>query len=186
MTWRMQTRVADRRRGRWWLGAGFMVGGAVAAIYFLDPEHGRARRIRFTERATHAARALRRNSIRELTYARGTVKGRLLHLFNGGPSEFVEGSTLLDRVESELFRDRSIPHGRLTFEVEGTTVILRGQVQPDDMARIEAAVRKIPGVTDVKSLMHPPGTPAPNKADALIASANAAAEERERSRLPES
>jgi hypothetical protein len=41
------------------------------------------------------------------------------------------------------------------------------------MHRIEEAVRKVPGVTAVTSLLHMPGTPAPNKAEALAASKEA-------------
>lgn len=185
MTWRLNPRVDERRRGRWWLGAGAVLASAAAAIYFLDPERGHERRTRFAERAAHTARTVRRRSLREVSYIRGTLRGRLTHLLSGEPPEFADGSTLLDRVESELFRDRTIPHGRLTFEVEDTTVILRGEIEPHDMARIAVAVRRIPGVTEVKSLMHAPGTPAPNKAEALFASAQAAADERERGRLPE-
>jgi hypothetical protein len=169
---------------KWWLGAGLVVGSAAAAAYFLDSEHGASRRTRIAGRTAHAARTARRRAQRELSYARSTVRGRWVHATTGMPPEAVDGRTLLDRVESELFTDRSIPHGRLTFEVEGTTIILRGQVDsPDEMARIEAAVRRIPGVSEVRNLMHTPGTPAPNKMDALIASANAEAEERENSRL---
>lgn len=184
MTWRMETRMAERPHRRWWLGAGVLIGGAVAAAYFLDPESGDARRTRFAERTAHAARVARRRAARELHYARNTVKGKLVHLTNSGSPELLEGRALLDRVESELFTDRTIPHGRLTFEAEGTTVILRGQLDSaEQMAHVEEAVLKIPGVSDVKSLMHVPGTPAPNKKDALTASANAEVEERESKRL---
>jgi hypothetical protein len=83
-----------------------------------------------------------------------------------------EGRTLLDRVESELFANRSIPHGQLSFEVEDRTVVLRGQLDsPASIAEVEEAVRKIPGVSGVKNLLHLTGTPAPNKAAALRVSA---------------
>ena len=184
MTWRMQTRGIDRPRRRWWLGAGMVIGSAAAAVYFLDPQRGRSRRLRFADRTTHVARTAQRRALREFHYARHTVEGRLSHLTGAAMPTVLEGPALLDRVESELFTDPMIPHGRLTFEVEGTTIILRGQVDSaEDMARIEEAVRKIPGVSAVKSLLHAPGTPAPNKKDALIASANAEAEERESGRL---
>ena len=53
-------------------------------------------------------------------------------------------------------------------------MILRGQLEsPAEMHHVEEAVRRVPGVTEVKSLFHTPGTPAPNKADALVASAKA-------------
>lgn len=183
MTWRMQTRVTDRPRRRWWVGAGMVIGSAAAAVYFLDPERGRSRRIRIADRTAHVARTAQRRALRELHYARHTVEGRLSQLTGRAMPSVLEGPALLDRVESELFTDPTIPHGRLTFEVEGTTIILRGQLDSaEDMAHIEEAVRKIPGVSAVKSLLHAPGTAAPNKKDALIASANAEVEERQRSR----
>ena len=184
MTWRMQSRVAERPHRRWWLGAGVMIGGAAAAAYFLDPQRGHSRRIRFAERTAHMARTARRRAKREVDYARSTVRGKLHHLASGELPDLLEGRALLDRVESELFTDRRIPHGHLTFEVEGTTVILRGELESaEEMAYVEDAVRKIAGVSEVKSLLHAPGTAAPNKKDALIASANAEAEERESNRV---
>jgi osmotically-inducible protein OsmY len=109
------------------------------------------------------------------------VRGRLAHLASGEGARFAEDRTLLDRVESEVFANRSIPHGRITFEVEGTQVILRGQLNSaEEMHRIEEEVRKVPGVTGVTSFFHMPGTPAPNKADAIAASAEAARKEESR------
>lgn len=138
------------RRG-WWLGAGMVVTSAVTAAYFLDHKHG------------HARRAL--------------LAGRVRHLMPRAPEGPAAGSTLLDRVESELYADPTIPHGRISFDVVDTTVTLRGQLDSiADMARVEEAVRRIPGVAHVKSFLHMPGTPAPNKIPALIASATAASE----------
>lgn len=184
MTWRLQTRATERPHRRWWLGAGVVIGGVAAAAYFLDPQRGHSRRIRLAERTAHVARTARKRARREINYARSTVRGKLTHLKDGEFPELLEGRALLDRVESELFTDRKIPHGHLTFEVEGTTVILRGELESaEQMAYVEDAVRDIPGVSEVKSLLHAPGTAAPNKKDALIASANAEAEERENNRL---
>ncbi len=179
MTWRMNPRVAEQRRSRWWLGAGLMVAATAAVVFFLDPEQGRGRRIRVVERAEHMGRIARRRTGRRLAYARHTIQARIAQLTGATPPEPLEGRELLDRVESELFADRSIPHGRLTLEAEGTTVVVRGEVEgADDMAKIEAAILEVPGVSAVRSLMHTPGTPAPNKIDALIASDHAEAEER--------
>jgi osmotically-inducible protein OsmY len=159
---------------RWWIGAGVLAGAAAAAAYFLDPENGKARRIRFVERSGHVARVAEHRARRQARYVEHTVRGRLEHLTAGDRPRYAEDRTLLDRVESELFANRSIPHGKITFEVEGTTVILRGELaSSDEMRRVEAAVREIPGVTGVTSLFHMPGTPAPNKAEALAASAKA-------------
>lgn len=159
---------------RWWLGAALLAAASAAAAYFLDPQNGRSRRIRVVERSSHLARLAEHRARRQARYIEHTVRGRLGHLAGGDVPRYAEDRTLLDRVESELFANRSIPHGKITFEVEGTTVILRGQLESaEEMDVVEEAVRHIPGVTGVTSLFHMPGTPAPNKADALAASAKA-------------
>ncbi|HET7419756.1 MAG TPA: BON domain-containing protein [Candidatus Dormibacteraeota bacterium] len=157
---------------RWWIGAAVLAAASAAAAYFLDPENGRARRVRFVERSGHVARVTEHRARRQARYVEHTLRGRLRHLTAGDRPRYAEDRTLLDRVESELFANRSIPHGKITFEVEGTTVILRGELaSSEEMRRIEAAVRDVPGVDAVTSLFHMPGTPAPNKAEALAASA---------------
>ena len=155
---------------RMWIGAAVLAAGSVAATYFLDPDTGKARRIRVVERSGHRVRITGRRLARESRYGFHTLRARARHLVARERPEVADGRTLLDRVESELFRDRSIPHGRLNLEVEGTTVVVRGQLDnADAMFKVEQAVRNVPGVTAVKSLLHMPGTRAPNKADALAA-----------------
>src|SRR5438093_7561352 len=113
---------------RTWIGAAVLAACSAAATYYLDPNNGKARRIRVVERSGHLLRTARRRLVRESRYAFHTLMARARHLAAHEPPGFADGRTLLDRVESELFRDRSIPHGRLNLEVEGTTVILRGQL----------------------------------------------------------
>jgi osmotically-inducible protein OsmY len=60
------------------------------------------------------------------------------------------------------------PH--LTIDANERVVTLRGQVADRDTALdIEHRVRATSGVDDVVNLLHVPGTPAPNKVDALRA-----------------
>lgn len=149
-----------RRDPRWWFGAGMVVAASLGAAYYLDPSKGHRRR----ERLARGAR-----------YTLHTVRGRAAHLIARTPPAAVDGRTLLDRVESELFEDRSIPHGRFNLEVEGTTVVLRGQLDTvAQIERLQAAVGRVAGVSGVRSFLHTPGTAAPNKAPALAASAGAA------------
>lgn len=160
-----------RRRG--WL-TGAAIAGALVAGYFLDPKSGRRRRHEFTARSGHALRRVARRIDRECRYLGTMVYHRTLHRLQPAPPKPVLGKTLLDRVESELFESPSIPHGRLSLEVEDANVILRGQLDSEaSIAEVENAVRKIRGVSDVKNLLHLTGTPAPNKVAALRASAKA-------------
>lgn len=149
----------SRRDPRWWLGAAMFAAATLGAAYYLDPREGHRRRRRLG---------------RSARYALSSARGKVGHMIAGAPPSPADGRTLLDRVDSELFEDRSIPHGRFNLDVEGTTVVLRGQLDSaEQMAKIEAAVRRVPGVTGVRSFLHVPGTPAPNKAAALAASAEA-------------
>jgi len=77
-------------------------------------------------------------------------------------------------VESELFKDPTMPRGHMNLEVEGLTVVLRGELESlEEMEKVEGAVSRIPGVLGVRSYLHLPGTPAPNKAASLSALAPA-------------
>ena len=63
----------------------------------------------------------------------------------------------------------------VTVDVEDGVVFLRGQLRgPEDIRSVEDAVREVPGVSEVRSLLHTAGSPAPNKAEAREASRSAA------------
>jgi osmotically-inducible protein OsmY len=66
------------------------------------------------------------------------------------------------KVESELFRDPSVPKGSININVEQGVVVLRGEVPDPELAeRLEHEARAIPGVWEVENLLHGPGEPAP-------------------------
>jgi len=70
---------------------------------------------------------------------------------------------LVHKVESVVFRDDSLPKGKVSINAENGTVFLRGQVDsPDTIVRVERAVRVVEGVAGVENLLHLPGTPAPH------------------------
>jgi hypothetical protein len=146
------------------------VAGAALA-YFIDPDHGRRRRNIARDRALAL---MRRASWRVSRWGRWTVGA----VYGVGQEmahapdirEALDDATLARKIESEVFRDRSIAKGGINVNVEEGVVVLRGLVdRPDDILRIEAAVRRIPDVLDVQNLLHLPGAPAPNKAEAMSA-----------------
>jgi hypothetical protein len=166
----------DKRLKRWpWFATIAVTAAAVAAAgYLFDREQGRGRRLRLAASASHIARGFSRRLGRKVAYMRRSAHLRRLHLEHGFPPKAVDGLTLLDRVESELFTDPRIPHGRLSLEVEGSVIVLRGAlVSAADIDVVDRAVRRIPGVEDVRNLLHLTGTPAPNKVAALRASSRA-------------
>ncbi|HET7465312.1 MAG TPA: BON domain-containing protein [Candidatus Dormibacteraeota bacterium] len=167
---RVRTGAAPRADARWWLGAAAVAAAAAATVYWFDPASGRSRRARTAQQVGHVARAARARMAREIHYLCTTASGKALHHIAGDKPVALEGRALLDRVESELFTDPAIPHGALNFDVEGTTVVLRGQLPSQaDIDRVKGAVKKVRGVAKVRSFLHLPGMPAPNKVSALLA-----------------
>lgn len=74
-------------------------------------------------------------------------------------------AVLVSKVESEVLGDPDFPKGSININAEDGIVVLRGQVErPEQVRRLEKAVRKIDGVVDVENLLHLPGTPAPTSA----------------------
>ena len=61
---------------RWWLGAAVLAAASAAAAYFLDPQNGKARRIRVVERSSHLARIAEHRARRQARYIEHTVRGR--------------------------------------------------------------------------------------------------------------
>ncbi|HET7421655.1 MAG TPA: BON domain-containing protein [Candidatus Dormibacteraeota bacterium] len=176
MSTRSTTRSARRRDFRWWASLGVIASLAAGMAYLFDPEEGRGRRIRMSQQTAHVLRHVARNTARRLRYM---SKSWLGHRFAGRQPAPVEGPTLLDRVHSEVFTNPAVPHGKLTFDVAGTTVVLRGQLDSQEQIdTVIAAVRSVAGVGRVKSFLHLPGTPAPNKAVALGVRPRAAVAER--------
>jgi osmotically-inducible protein OsmY len=80
-------------------------------------------------------------------------------------------ATLVQRVESELFRDPDVPKGRININAEAGMIALRGVLdRPEQIRAVENAVSRMPGVRGVQNLLHLPGTPVPNLGSVLPAS----------------
>jgi hypothetical protein len=148
-----------------------LAGGAGALLqYFADPRSGRRRRHVARDRLVATFRRTIWRSGRYLRFLNGQLYGiaewvrRLEAPDNPNPDD----NTLCDRVRSELFRDWSVPKRNININVAEGVVELRGQVaHPDDIDAIEKKVRHIPGVQAIHNYLHPPHTPAPNKARVL-------------------
>jgi hypothetical protein len=145
------------------------IGSCVASammMYFFDHDRGRRRRNMLRDRFTARLRRLSRamgGVWREAAAETYGVSHRIVHLVPRA-TEVADDETLTQRVESQLFRDRHIPKGNLNITCEHGTVILRGELDSSaDIARIEERVQRVPGVRGIQNLLHPQGTPAPNK-----------------------
>jgi osmotically-inducible protein OsmY len=146
-----------------------LAGGVL--MYFLDMERGRRRRHMLRDRALARLRRLGRGMAGIWRGAAAETYGvshRIVHLVPR-TTEVPDDETLCQRVESQLFRDRHIPKGNLNINCEHGMVILRGELDsPMEIARLEERVRRIAGVRGVQNLLHPHGTPAPNKVRSYV------------------
>jgi hypothetical protein len=144
------------------VAASSLAAGA-ALEFFLDPRNGRRRRRLVRDRVKATLRRRARSVERQTRYEAGKVAGithRITHP-QREPAE-LDDISLVHKVESELFRDRSIPKGRISINADGGIVVLRGQLDDvKDIERVEREVRKVAGVRDVDNLLHLPGAPAP-------------------------
>ena len=148
--------------GQLMLALGAALGGALAA-FVLDPERGRARRAMLADRSAALARRASGELGRIGRHAGSLAAGKLQEVRNrGGSDAMPNDATLANKVESELFSDPEIPKGQININVERGTVVLRGELTSQEQVdQIEARVGRIPGVWEVRNLMHPAGTPAP-------------------------
>jgi BON domain len=74
--------------------------------------------------------------------------------------------TIARKVETELFRDPSVPKGHIDINVVGGVAWLRGEVKsPEEIKRLAEQAQAIPEVKRVENLLHLPKTPAPTRSD---------------------
>jgi len=146
---------------------------SMALTYVFDPERGRRRRHVMRDMMMARGRRMLRGMNRTWHGAAAETYGvshRIVHLVPK-PTDVPDDETLCQRVESQLFRDRHVPKGQMNITCEHGTVILRGELDtPAEIARIEDRVRRVAGVRAVHNLLHPIGTPAPNKERSFLAS----------------
>lgn len=137
-----------------------------ALLYVRDPERWRSRWTRLRDRTTETVQPLSHRTAAGMHRVKQQVT-RLRPTEADKPSD----ADLAQRVEMALFGDPAIPKGAINVNAEKGKVVLRGQLAQQEM--IEALARKaqqVEGVREIENLLHLPGTPAPNKAEALQAS----------------
>ncbi len=110
--------------------------------------------------AKHASRRSRKLVHHVSSDARGVVE-RATHA--RGRAEELDDSTLVNKVESIVFRHRDVPKGQININAENGVVFLRGEVErPELVDALEARVLKVRGVRGVENLLHTPGNAPPN------------------------
>ncbi len=160
-------------RGRLTIGVAAFTLGALL-MYLLDRNSGRRRRALVRDRFAHLRRVLTRDGGRAAKrrgrFVRGVARGvrhdaaELLPHRHG----HVEDETLVARVRSDVLRRAEVPAGDIHVEAYEGCVTLRGQLDSETaIRRLVDATRRIEGVADVRNYLHLPGTPSPNKAEAM-------------------
>lgn len=164
--------MKERRRKK--KGSAIAAGAAgAAAAYFFDPQMGRTRRAKARDRIAATFRRAGRRIGRKGRWLEGKAHGlRMKATHPVEQPKDLDDATLAHKVESEILRGRD--KGRVSVNAEDGIVVLRGEVDtPEQMNQIAQAVLRLPEVTGVENLLHLPGEPAPNKAQAREVSARA-------------
>lgn len=135
-------------------------------MYYVDPERGRRRRNVSADRTMAVIRKATRRFMRAERRAAAQVAGKAIELrhFRDHPDDVANDQMLTDRILSQAFRDFDFPHGQINLNVEERVAVLHGVLEePDQVEKVEQAVRKTPGVAHVESYLHLPNTPAPDE-----------------------
>lgn len=143
--------------------AALALAAGAALEFFLDPRNGKRRRHLVRDRTRAALRRRVRTVERQAHYEAGKMVG-VAHAIthHQHPTPELDDVSLVRKVESELFRDRTIPKGPISINADRGIVVLRGQLDDaQQIQRIEREVRDVAGVRDVENLLHQPGTAAP-------------------------
>ncbi len=145
-------------------------GAGAAAAYFFDPDRGRARRAQARDQAQAMLRRREAEAEREARHAANVAQGQAAVAQGAGmprPVDDVEVVNVVKQTLSALDVDTT----DVKVESVDGVVTLRGEIPSRDaQAAVEQAVSGTPGVVEVQSFLHTPGTPAPNKAASLRAS----------------
>jgi len=141
----------------------FLLGGAVgaAAMYFLDPRSGRARRDQAAEEAATQARTAAAAGEAKAREAAEKAQEATAPTPGNGASTPLNDPALKAKVESEIFREADAPKDRISVNVEHDVVVLRGELDSAWLiSEMEERARAVEGVVDVQNLLHTPDQPA--------------------------
>ena len=132
--------------------------GGAALAYFLDPQNGRRRRHQSRDQLLSLVRHGTKRGRKLVHHAASDAAGqarRAAHAIRPSAEVELDDATLVDKVESIVFRNHDVPKGQININAENGVVFLRGQVdRPELVETLEARVRKVQGVKGVENLLH--------------------------------
>ena len=139
--------------------AAVSAGAGAATAFLLDSVSGRRRRHELRDRTRARGRRATQRGRRLVHHATSDLYGygqRTLHRLPQ-PAPALDDATLAHKVESIVFRDPTIPKGRINVNAERGVVYLRGEVGSRDLiGAVEARARRVAGVRGLVSLLHLP------------------------------
>lgn len=142
-------------------------GAAVA--YYLDPQRGRARRVRSRDMLLAASRDMTRDVEQRARYYEGKVEGAQARARGAGRLDPRDDHLIKQGIQQKLATTGADLRD-VVIDVTDGVVGLRGKADtPDEIEKIQLATMDVPGVDEVKSWLHLPGQTAPNKAVAVRA-----------------
>jgi osmotically-inducible protein OsmY len=99
--------------------------------------------------------------------AKGAVSGAVPGAGRAPAEERLNDPALARKVESEVFRDDTLPKGNISVNVEYGVVYLRGELpNREQMDELVSRTRQVDGVRAVENLTHLPNEAAPTKDEA--------------------
>src|SRR5918911_1514117 len=136
--------------------------GAAAAL-FLDPQSGRRRRAIAREQAVSKGKQAASTVQTQAQHVAGKAQGAAAGVTPTGTRlHDADDVTLARKVETEIFRDASVPKGDVSVDVQAGVAYLRGAVDDESwIERLGDAAKQVDGIKGVKNLLHVSGTPAP-------------------------
>jgi osmotically-inducible protein OsmY len=143
-----------------------LAGACAAAMYLFDPDRGKSRRSLLQQRIGGLLRRGSDRAGRKAQYYAGKAQGVKERVAASGDRPLpANDQTLAAKIESEVLGGSAYPKEKLNVTVEDGIVTLRGEVDHlDQAASLEQEIGKVSGVLEVRSFLHLPGEPAPNKA----------------------
>jgi predicted transcriptional regulator len=151
------TRIMGRATGLATPVAGALgLAAGAGLMYLLDPARGRTRRYRLQERAVKTTRKmghLLKATAKDLRNRRMGILAKTRSLFREETA--VPDAKLEARVRSALGRATSHPHA-VDIAAQNGCIRFSGPILADEADRLEALIRKVPGVKDVENRVGAP------------------------------
>lgn len=129
------------------------LGAGAVLMYLADPQRGRARRARIREQAFSAVSGWREDFTKRLRDGEHRLEGAVAEIRRRlEPAEDVSDRRLEARVHTRLGRVAARPRAVRVMALGGK-VIVGGTVAAEEIGSILEAIREVPGVREVQSLL---------------------------------